>query len=156
MSTVQVLRGRFPRASATLRKYGESASKPLDEAGKIGWFTIIGVRDMVWAITRYRKEILRLIAEVGMGTGAMAVIGGTAAIIGFITMSAGSLVAIQGLASLGHVGLETLLGFVAAFINVRLVAPIVTGIALAATVGAGATAELGAMRISEEIDALEV
>jgi len=37
-----------------------------------------------------------------------------------------------------------------------LVAPIVTGIALAATVGAGATAELGAMRISEEIDALEV
>jgi phospholipid/cholesterol/gamma-HCH transport system permease protein len=32
----------------------------------------------------------------------------------------------------------------------------VTGVALAATVGAGATAELGAMRISEEIDALEV
>jgi phospholipid/cholesterol/gamma-HCH transport system permease protein len=99
---------------------------------------------------------LRLIAEVGMGTGAMAVIGGTAVIIGFVTLSAGSLVAIQGLASLGHVGLETLLGFVSAFINVRLVAPIVTGIALAATVGAGATAELGAMRISEEIDALEV
>ena len=91
-----------------------------------------------------------------MGTGAMAVIGGTAVIIGFVTLSAGSLVAIQGLASLGHVGLETLLGFVSAFINVRLVAPIVTGIALAATVGAGATAELGAMRISEEIDALEV
>jgi phospholipid/cholesterol/gamma-HCH transport system permease protein len=156
MSTVQVLRGRFPRASATLNKYAESATKPLDEAGRIGWFTIVGVRDTVWAFTRYRKEILRLIAEVGMGTGAMAVIGGTAAIIGFITMSAGSLVAIQGLASLGHVGLDTLLGFVAAFINVRLVAPIVTGIALAATVGAGATAELGAMRISEEIDALEV
>ena len=32
----------------------------------------------------------------------------------------------------------------------------VAGQALAATVGAGATAELGAMRISEEIDALEV
>src|SRR5271167_3752884 len=156
MSTTQVLRARFPRASADLRRFGDAATRPLDEAGKIGWFTIIGVRDMVWALTRYRKEILRLIAEVGMGTGAMAVIGGTAAIIGFITMSAGSLVAIQGLASLGHVGLDTLLGFVAAFINVRLVAPIVTGIALAATVGAGATAELGAMRISEEIDALEV
>ena len=156
MSTGQVLRARFPRASADLRRFGESATKPLDEAGKIGWFAIIGVRDMVWAFARYRKEILRLIAEVGMGTGAMAVIGGTAVIIGFVTMSAGSLVAIQGLASLGHIGIETLLGFVAAFINVRLVAPIVTGIALAATVGAGATAELGAMRISEEIDALEV
>ncbi len=38
----------------------------------------------------------------------------------------------------------------------RIAAPVVTGISLAATVGAGATAELGAMRISEEIDALEV
>jgi phospholipid/cholesterol/gamma-HCH transport system permease protein len=156
MSSVQVLRSRFPRLSGDLRRVGDTATKPLDEAGKLGWFAIVGVRDMVWAVTRYRKEILRLIAEVGMGTGAMAVIGGTAVIIGFVTLSAGSLVAIQGLASLGHVGLDTLLGFVSAFINVRLVAPIVTGIALAATVGAGATAELGAMRISEEIDALEV
>ena len=156
MSTAQVLRSRFPRLSADFRRFGGAASRPLDEAGKIGWFTVVGIRDMAWAVTRYRKEILRLIAEVGMGTGAMAVIGGTAVIIGFVTLSAGSLVAIQGLASLGHVGLETLLGFVSAFINVRLVAPIVTGIALAATVGAGATAELGAMRISEEIDALEV
>jgi phospholipid/cholesterol/gamma-HCH transport system permease protein len=156
MSTIAVLRGRFPRATANLRRYGGAATRPLDEAGKIGWFAVIGGRDMWWALTRYRKEILRLIAEVGMGTGAMAVVGGTAVIIAFVTMSAGSLVAIQGLASLGHIGLETLLGFLAAFINVRLVAPIVTGIALAATVGAGATAELGAMRISEEIDALEV
>ena len=30
------------------------------------------------------------------------------------------------------------------------------GVALAATIGAGATAQLGAMRINEEIDALEV
>jgi len=156
MSTVQVLRSRFPRVSADLRRFGSAASRPLEEAGKLGWFTVIGVRDMAWALTRYRMEILRLIAEVGMGSGAMAIIGGTAVIIGFVTLSAGSLVAIQGLASLGHVGLDTLLGFVSAFINVRLVAPIVTGIALAATVGAGATAELGAMRISEEIDALEV
>jgi phospholipid/cholesterol/gamma-HCH transport system permease protein len=44
----------------------------------------------------------------------------------------------------------------AALVNVRFVAPVAAGQALAATVGAGATAELGAMRISEEIDALEV
>jgi len=39
---------------------------------------------------------------------------------------------------------------------VRLIAPLIAGIGLAATIGAGATAQLGAMRISEEIDALEV
>ena len=91
-----------------------------------------------------------------MGTGAMAVIGGTVAIVGFVTLSGSSLVAIQGFASLGNIGVEAFTGFFAAMINVRIAAPGVTGIALAATVGAGATAELGAMRISEEIDALEV
>jgi phospholipid/cholesterol/gamma-HCH transport system permease protein len=39
---------------------------------------------------------------------------------------------------------------------VRLQLPLVIANGLAATIGAGATAQLGAMRISEEIDALEV
>jgi phospholipid/cholesterol/gamma-HCH transport system permease protein len=156
MTMTQVLRARFPRTSDTLRRYSNTASRPLDEAGKLGWFTVLSVRDTPWALTRYRTEVLRLVAQVGMGTGAMAVVGGTAVIIAFVTLSSGSLVAIQGLASLGHIGIQTLLGFVAALINVRLVAPVVSGVVLAATVGAGATAELGAMRISEEIDALEV
>jgi phospholipid/cholesterol/gamma-HCH transport system permease protein len=156
MTMAQVLRSRFPRAAGNLQRAGGAATRPLDAAGKMGWFTVLVSRDMLWAVTRYRKEVLRLIAEVGMGTGAMAVVGGTSVIIAFVTLSSGSLVAIQGLASLGHIGIQTLLGFVAALINVRLVAPVVSGVVLAATVGAGATAELGAMRISEEIDALEV
>ncbi|MCB0923527.1 MAG: ABC transporter permease, partial [Mycobacterium sp.] len=81
---------------------------------------------------------------------------GTVAIVGFVTLSAGSLIAIQGFASLGNIGVEAFTGFLAAMVNVRLTAPIVTGQSLAATVGAGATAELGAMRIAEEVDALEV
>jgi phospholipid/cholesterol/gamma-HCH transport system permease protein len=156
MTMAQVLTTRFPRAAGTLSRYGNAATRPLDEAGKLGWFTVVSVRDTAWALTRYRKEVLRLIAQVGMGTGAMAVVGGTSVIISFVTLSAGSLVAIQGLASLGHIGIQALLGFVAALINVRVTAPVVSGVVLAATVGAGVTAELGAMRISEEIDALEV
>jgi phospholipid/cholesterol/gamma-HCH transport system permease protein len=156
MTTPQVLRARFPRASENLRRYGSATTRSLDQAGRLGWFTLMGGRDTVFALTRYRKEVLRLIAEVGMGTGAMAVVGGTAVIVGLVTASSGSLVALQGFSTLSHVGLDALMGFVAALINVRLVAPVVTGVVLAATVGAGATAELGAMRISEEIDALEV
>ena len=37
----------------------------------------------------------------------------------------------------------------------RIVAPVIAGIALAATIGAGTTAQLGAMRVAEEIDAVE-
>ena len=137
-------------------KWAKVPGRFLDSTGKVAWFAIEALREIPHAIAHYRKEIIRLIAEVGMGAGAMAVVGGTVAIVGFITLSAGSLIAIQGFASLGNIGVEAFTGFLAAMVNVRLTAPIVTGEALAATVGAGATAELGAMRISEEIDALEV
>jgi phospholipid/cholesterol/gamma-HCH transport system permease protein len=63
---------------------------------------------------------------------------------------------VQGYSSLGDIGIEALTGFLSAFINIRIVAPVIAGIALAATIGAGTTAQLGAMRIAEDIDALEV
>jgi phospholipid/cholesterol/gamma-HCH transport system permease protein len=108
------------------------------------------------AIVHYRTELLRLIAQMGLGTGALAVVGGTVAIVGFLTMTTGALVAVQGYNQLGSVGVEALTGFASAFFNVRLIVPGTTSVALSATIGAGATAQLGAMRINEEIDALEV
>jgi phospholipid/cholesterol/gamma-HCH transport system permease protein len=128
----------------------------LDELGQLPWFSLVVFGQIASAVRRYRRETLRLIAEIGMGTGAMAVVGGTVAIVAFVTLSGSSLVAIQGMASLGYIGIDVFTGFFSALVNVRLAAPVVTGIALAATVGAGATAELGAMRISDEIDALDV
>ena len=156
MSTSQVLRGTFPRAYRGANRIVGWPGRLLDTMGHVAWFALTAIGSIGHALRHYRREVLRLIAEIGMGTGAMAVIGGTVAIIGFVTLSAGSLIAIQGFASLGNIGVEAFTGFFAALANVRVVAPIVTGQALAATVGAGATAELGAMRISEEIDALEV
>jgi len=85
----------------------------------------------------------------------LAMIGGTVVIVGFLTLAAGGTLAVQGYSSLGNIGIEALTGFLAAFINVRISAPVVAGIGLAATFGAGVTAQLGAMRINEEIDALE-
>jgi len=151
-----VVRTRFPRAARDASKWATLPGRFLDSCGRIAWFAVQAVGQIGHAMRFYRKEIVRLIAEIGMGAGAMAVVGGTVAIVGFVTLSAGSLIAIQGFASLGNVGVEAFTGFLAALVNVRLTAPVVTGEALAATVGAGATAEIGAMRISEEIDALEV
>ena len=86
----------------------------------------------------------------------MIIIGGTVAIVGFLTVTTGALVAVQGYSDFSEIGVEALTGFASAFFNVRLIAPATTAIALSATIGAGATAQLGAMRINEEIDALEV
>jgi phospholipid/cholesterol/gamma-HCH transport system permease protein len=108
------------------------------------------------AVRRYPAMVLRQIAGMGMGTGALAVIGGTVAIIGFLTLCTGALIAAQGYNTLSNVGIEALTGFLGAFLNVRFIAPATAGVALAATIGAGATAQIGAMRINEEIDALEV
>ena len=108
------------------------------------------------AVVHYRTEVLRLIAQMGLGAGALAIVGGTMAIVGFLTMTTGALVAVQGYNQLASVGFEALTGFASAFFNVRLIVPGTTSVALSATIGAGATAQIGAMRINEEIDALEV
>jgi phospholipid/cholesterol/gamma-HCH transport system permease protein len=115
--------------------------------------TLMSIPD---AVINYRTELWRLIAQMGLGAGALAVVGGTVAIVGFLTITTGALVAVQGYNQLASVGFEALTGFASAFFNVRLIVPGTTSVALSATIGAGATAQIGAMRINEEIDALEV
>ncbi len=137
----------------------ETGSKLVDGTRALGEQTAFYGKSLVStadAVRRYPGEVLRLIAVMGMGTGAVAVIGGTMVIIGFLTLSTGALIAVQGYNTLSNVGIEALTGFLSAFLNVRFIAPATAGVALAATIGAGATAQLGAMRINEEIDALEV
>jgi phospholipid/cholesterol/gamma-HCH transport system permease protein len=108
------------------------------------------------AVINYRTEVLRLIAQMGLGVAALAMIGGTVVLVGFLTMTTGALVAVQGYNQLASVGIEALTGFASSYFNVRLIVPGTASVALSATIGAGATAQMGAMRINEEIDALEV
>lgn len=146
-----VLRSNYPRLFRQFRR-------PSGFFSRIGDHTLFygkAIAGIPAAIRRYPKEIIRLIAEISMGAGTLAMIGGTVAIVGFLTLAAGGTLAVQGYSSLGNIGIEALTGFLAAFINVRISAPVVAGIGLAATFGAGVTAQLGAMRINEEIDALE-
>jgi phospholipid/cholesterol/gamma-HCH transport system permease protein len=104
----------------------------------------------------YRKEVVRQIGALTFGSGSMAAVGGSAAVVAFINTMTGPEVVTQGYVALNNVGVEVLTGFFAAFANIRIVIPVIAAVALIATVGAGITAELGARRISEEIDALEV
>jgi phospholipid/cholesterol/gamma-HCH transport system permease protein len=137
----------------------QTLTRAVDATRRLGEQTVFYGRALAAtadAVRRYPAEVLRLIAIMGMGTGALAVIGGTVVIIGFLTLSTGALIAVQGYNTLSNVGIEALTGFLGAFLNVRFIAPATAGVALAATIGAGATAQLGAMRINEEIDALEV
>ncbi|HEX4223752.1 MAG TPA: ABC transporter permease [Pseudonocardiaceae bacterium] len=135
------------------------ANRPLQTLDTLGDQMSFYIRTLAWvprALRRYFKEILRLLAEVSFGSGALAVIGGTIGVMVGLTLFTGVVVGIQGYTALNELGTAALTGFISAYFNTREIAPLVAGLALSATVGAGFTAQLGAMRISEEVDALEV
>jgi phospholipid/cholesterol/gamma-HCH transport system permease protein len=130
----------------------------------LSWLDLLGdqlafyARALAWtprAIRRYFREILRLLAEVTFGSGALALIGGTVGVMVGMTLFTGTVVGLQGYAALNQIGASAFSGFVSAYFNTREIAPLVAGLALSATVGAGFTAQLGSMRINEEVDALE-
>lgn len=117
------------------------------------------VKALAWTpkvLRIYRQEVAKTLAEVVFGVGALSVIAGTVGVIAFLAFFAGTEVGLQGYASLSQIGVAKFTAFISAYFNTREVAPLVSSIALAATVGCGYTARLGSMRISEEIDALEV
>lgn len=136
----------------------------IDLDRRLSWLDTLGdqlyfyVRALLWtprALRRYLREIRRLLAEVTFGSGALGVIGGTIGVMIAMTLFTGTVVGLQGYAALNQIGTAAFTGFVSAYFNTREIAPLVAGLALSATVGAGFTAQLGAMRISEEVDALE-
>ncbi|KIU15779.1 ABC transporter permease [Mycolicibacterium llatzerense] len=150
--TVDVPSRMHPR----LDKLNKTVVNRWNRLGEEAAFYVKTITAIPDAVMNYRAELLRLIAATGLGTGALVVVGGTVAIVGFLTMTTGALVAIQGYNQFSSVGFEALTGFASAFLNVRMIVPATTAVALSATIGAGATAQIGAMRINEEIDALEV
>ena len=133
--------------------------RPLSALDDLGAQLSFYARSLFWtyrALIRYKREVIRLLAEVSLGSGALALVGGTVGVIAFLTFFTGTEVGLQGYAALNQLGVANFTAFISAYFNTREIAPLVAGLALSATVGCGFTAQLGAMRISEEVDALEV
>jgi phospholipid/cholesterol/gamma-HCH transport system permease protein len=104
----------------------------------------------------YTKQLAQLISDITIGAGALIVGGGMVFVIFSMSFFTGTEVGLQGFKGLEQIGVQSFTGLIGSFANTREVTPIIAGVAFAAQVGAGFTAELGAMRISDEIDALEV
>jgi len=148
-----------PRLQAPARVVKKVTGKPLSALDDLGAQLSFYARAIGWTyrvLLRYKKEVVRLLAEVSLGSGALALVGGTVGVIAFLTFFTGTNVGLQGYAALNQLGVSNFTAFISAYFNTREIAPLVSGLALSATVGAGFTAQLGAMRVSEEVDALEV
>jgi len=104
----------------------------------------------------YRKVILSTISDMTIGAGALIVGAGTFFVIFSMSFFTGTQVGLEGFQGLQQIGAQAFTGLVSSWANTREITPLVAGVALAAQVGTAFTAEIGAARISDEIDALEV
>jgi phospholipid/cholesterol/gamma-HCH transport system permease protein len=147
---------RVPSLAAVVRNAGPAAHALLSDLGHQVAFYGRSLAGVPTAMHRHRREILRLLSEVTFGRGAIVLLAGTVGILVFEVVAVGGVVGMVGYEGLRQMGIQPYVGFLSAYFNTREVAPLIAGNALIATVGAGFTAQLGAMRISEEIDAIEV
>ncbi len=105
---------------------------------------------------RYKKEIGLFISDITVGAGALIMGGGMFLVVVGTTFFTGTVVGLEGYTGLHLIGAQALTGVISSLANTREITPLVAADIFAAQVGANFTAQLGAMRISEEVDALEI
>ncbi|MBV8195372.1 MAG: ABC transporter permease [Candidatus Dormibacteraeota bacterium] len=97
--------------------------------------------------TRYMREIWWYAAFLAVGSTPVALV---------LTYFTGSECSVEAYYSLSQIGAQSLAGVFNAICDTREITPLFFGFAIGAKVGCGLVAELGTMRVNEEIDALEV
>jgi phospholipid/cholesterol/gamma-HCH transport system permease protein len=121
------------------------------------WALFIGQTFWLLPLTvrKYRRETLQQMNNLAWGRGSIIVDGGVISVLLLLGLAVGASLAIEALATLNQIGFGALSGILSGIGAVRELGPLVGGIAFAAQTGCRMTAEIGAMRIGEEIDAVE-
>ena len=97
--------------------------------------------------TRYMREVWWYAAFLAIGSTPIALV---------LTYFTGSECSVEAYYSLSQIGAQSLAGVFNAICDTREITPLFFGFAVGAKVGCGLVAELGTMRVNEEIDALQV
>jgi phospholipid/cholesterol/gamma-HCH transport system permease protein len=144
--------------SARVTRLGRAARRPYMTLAGLGHqasFVLRSFGSIPLVLRLYPGEVLRLLGDICWGSGALVVGGGIIGVVVLLALFTGASVGIEGFNALDILGLAPLTGFVSAYGNTREIAPIIAAVAFASQAGCRYTAQLGSMRISEEIDALE-
>jgi phospholipid/cholesterol/gamma-HCH transport system permease protein len=121
----------------------------LRATGELARFTATVVGDV------YSLRVMRFFGE-SLRQAGILIIGSTAVIWGLVFITGLGTCGIEGAYFTESQGAPAYAGVFTAWCNLREAVPYAFGYMMSAKVGTGIVAELGAMRISEEIDALEV
>lgn len=137
-------------------RYLGRAWAPVDSLGHQLQFTYLVCRGLGHALRRHRRQVVLIFTDLAWGGGRSVVVGGgVAPVMVIMGVVAGAMVGLVGFSALDTLGVGPLAGAMSALANPRELAPLVAAVGFAAQAGCRMTAEIGAMRISEEIDALE-
>jgi phospholipid/cholesterol/gamma-HCH transport system permease protein len=133
-------------AEVSLRRIAGSLRRSVQTAGEIAQFSAETLRDLP-SVRLYASEIFRQAGLLIIASGLIIwlmefVIGGQCGLEAHYTLEA--------------IGAPIYSGIFTSWCGLREMAPYMWGYILAAKVGCGLVAEIGSMRISEEIDAMEV
>jgi len=132
-------------ASATFTSAGSAINQSLEWVGELGHF--------IWQVGRATvtrpfegRELIRQIDEIGSKSLPLVVMAGAAI---------GAVLSLETRDSLVRFGAKSMLPAAVVFAIVHEMGPIVTGLVVSGRVGAGIGAELGSMKVTEQIDAIE-
>lgn len=144
MPADQVMAGPFsPKAS--LAALGGRGLNTLREFGRIAVFLARGVLGIFVLPLQFRK----IVAQIH-------VIGATSVLVICLTGAfTGMVLGLQGYYTLVKFGAQGMLGAAVALSLIREMGPVLTAIMITARAGSAMSAEIGIMRIAEEIDALK-
>jgi len=138
-----------------LRRAADATGQPFEHIGRQTSFVLDVIAGLPHTLRAYRKQTLAAFAEVTWGNGSFMVGGGIASVLAILGLSVGGMIGILGVTSLSSLNLSPMAGLITGYAATREMAPIIAAVGFAAQAGCRMTAEIGSMRISEEIDALE-
>lgn len=143
-----------PLLAPFVRAYNRT-TPPIARLGHMLVFFVRALVAVPLVLRHYRAEFVRLLSDIAWGNGSLVVGGGTAGVAVVLGVTVGALVGIEGYNFLDLLGLGPATGIISSLVNTRELAPIALSLAFATQAGCRFTAQLGSMRIAEEIDALE-
>jgi phospholipid/cholesterol/gamma-HCH transport system permease protein len=138
-----------PQAASLMRSIVTSVWSPIN--GFLEWFGELGM--FAWQVMRAAvrrpfegRELIRQLDSIGSKSLPLVALAGAAI---------GAVLALEGRYSLVRFGGKSLLPAAVVFSIIHETGPIVTGLVVSGRVGAGIGAELGSMKVTEQIEAIE-
>jgi phospholipid/cholesterol/gamma-HCH transport system permease protein len=152
---VTALQDQTKRADERIRRTRTRRERALEPSGSKDPLVVLGEwGQFMWAAIRETRRLGPLAAEVLRQAGIIAT--SSTLVIVFVTFLIGGSCGVEASFIGQQIGAGIAAPFFAAVCTIQDIVPLLFGMILAAKVGCGMVAELGAMRVNEEVDAIDV